>query len=70
MTDDSNDNTDNDDSSTKQKYSVEAGAGSLRVSADGETPDEAKENFEDVWDKVVGDLTDMDQEERNQIHLM
>lgn len=59
----------NQDEDTDKKYEAWMQAGELRVGAEGETGEEARDNVKDLWDKATHDLREMPEEERNQVGL-
>jgi hypothetical protein len=48
---------------------VEMMAGNLFISAEGEDTDEAVEGAKELWDKALGDVENMNQEDRRKIGL-
>lgn len=47
-------------------YHVEAGAGWLMAHAHGDSPEEAKESWEEIWDRMLDDVEDLSDGEREQ----
>jgi len=62
MTDDES----NDDETTYTHY---VSAGEIDVEVEAESSVEATKRFEELWDKVLADLDDLDGDERDQIGL-
>lgn len=65
MSEDSNDENETEE----QNYQQEVTAGLLTVKAQGSTREESMEAFNELWDKVLDDLDELDSQERKQIGL-
>lgn len=50
-------------------HHVQAGAGWLMASASGESPEDAADNWEEMWDKMIRDTKDLSATERQQAGL-
>lgn len=60
---------DGEEEEESETYTMDAGAGWMHASAEGDTPEEAYEYWEKMVDKLIEDLDNMDVEERNQVGL-
>lgn len=67
--DDCNCECENDEEETADEepiYEIEGGAGWMYASATGDSPDEAYEIWEEMWDKMIKDVEKMSHETRLQ----
>lgn len=53
----------------QQKFEMSMMAGWFEVQAEGETPEDAREQLEELWDKGLEDIKGMDQEQREDLYL-
>lgn len=60
---------DEEEDSEEKKYEVSAGAGWLMAEVEAEDPEEAYEIWERMWDKMLEDVSDLSEREREQAGL-
>ncbi|AGM11951.1 hypothetical protein DNAM5_92 [Haloarcula californiae tailed virus 1] len=63
------DEDDESDEAEPETFEVSGGAGWLMAEAEGETPDEAYEVWERMWDRMLSDVEELSEREREQAGL-
>lgn len=63
------DHGDEEEEEVEQTFTMSMMAGWFEVSAEGDTPEKAKEELKELWDKGLEDIQEMDHEQRSDLYL-